>query len=72
VSSTLTSKMLPNKKLNRSSVNPPDRLISSMPSARPDESNMATVASAGILVDSRNFVMPNAPSMESVRPVQRG
>ncbi len=51
VSSTLTSMMLTNKKLKRSSVNPPDRLISSMPSARPDESTMATVASAGILAD---------------------
>ena len=53
VSSILTSMMFPNKKLNRSSVNPPDRIISNMPSARPDESNMATVASAGILADCR-------------------
>jgi hypothetical protein len=43
--------MLPNRKLNRSTENPPDMLNRSMPKARPEDNIMATAESAGIFVE---------------------
>ena len=52
--------MLPNRKLNRSRENPPDRLIRTIPTASPDESKIATDESGGILIESVIFVIPSA------------
>ena len=46
--SVLTSKTLPNKNEKISIENPPDKLIRTIPTAIPDESKIATIASPEI------------------------
>ena len=64
--------MLPKRKLNKSSVNPPERLISTMPIASPEDNKTATAESAGILANSRNFVIPRAANTETIKAVHNG
>jgi hypothetical protein len=64
--------MLPNRKLKRSKENPPDRLIRTIPTAKPDESKIATEESGGILTESVIFVIPNAAIRVKAYAVQIG
>jgi hypothetical protein len=67
-----TNKILPNKKLNKSRLNPWERLINITPKASPEDSNIAIAESDGIFVESFNFVMPKAASTETINAVHIG
>ena len=62
-SSLLTRRIFPNRKLNKSSVKPPDMLIRITPIARPDVKSTAIDESGGILVDSLNLFTPTADNI---------
>jgi hypothetical protein len=64
--------MLPKRKLNKSTENPPDKLTKTMPSASPDDSKIATAESGGIFVDCLNLVMPKAAKIETINAVYKG
>ena len=64
--------MFPNKKLYKSRVKPPDRLINTTPIASPADNNTATAESEGIFVDSFNLVTPNAAKIETINAVHIG
>ena len=64
--------MLPNKKDSRSREKPPDKPISIIPTASPDDSIIATAASGGIFVDCLNLVIPNDAKTETTSAVQSG
>ena len=66
------SNMLPNKKLYKSSENPPDSPINTTPIASPADNNTATAESPEIFVDSLNLVMPTEARIETANAVQRG
>ena len=67
-----TSRMLPNRKLNKSTEKPPDRLVSITPTARPDVSTTTTAASPGILALDRSFCSPRPPNIETKNAVHIG
>ncbi len=64
VSSTLTSKILPNKKLKISRVNPPERPIITRPMAIPEDKSTATEASPEMLNLSLTLVIIKALNIE--------
>lgn len=64
--------MLPNKKLYKSSENPPDSPISTTPTASPADNNTATAESPGIFVDSFNLVIPREARIETANAVHIG
>ena len=66
------SKMLPNKKLYKSSENPPDNPINTTPVASPADNNTATAESPGIFVDSLNLVIPREARIETANAVHIG
>src|SRR5919198_2677658 len=66
------SKMLPNKKLYKSSENPPDNPINTTPIASPADNNTATAESPEIFVDSLNLVMPREARIETTNAVHIG
>ena len=68
----LTSKMLPNRKLYKSSVNPPARPINITPTASPADNNTATAESGGIFVDSLSLVIPSAAKIDTMNAVHIG
>ena len=68
----LIRRILPNRKLYKSRVNPFDKLISTTPTASPDDNNKATAESAGIFVNSLNLVMPIAAKTETINAVHIG
>lgn len=72
VSLTLTSKILPKRKLKMSMLNPPDRLIITKPAAIPDESKIAIDASPEIFTLSFIFVMINALASDIPYAVHNG
>ena len=67
----LINKILPNRKLYKSSVNPPANPINMTPIASPVDNNTAT-AESGIFVDSLNLVIPKAARIETMRAVHIG
>jgi hypothetical protein len=71
-SSLLTRRILPNKKLNKSRVNPPDTLIKMTPIARPDVKSTAIDESGGILVDSLSLFTPIADKIATMYAVHSG
>src|SRR5919197_3379796 len=66
------SRMLPNKKLYKSSENPPDNPINTIPVASPADNNTATAESPGIFVDSLNLVIPRDARIETANAVHIG
>ena len=68
----LINKILPNRKLYKSSVNPPANPINMTPTASPVDINIATAESGGIFVDSLNLVIPKAARIETMRAVHIG
>ena len=65
MSSTLTSKILPKRKLKISIVKPPDKLIKINPTAIPDDNKTATAASPEISNFWRILVIINALNKET-------
>lgn len=72
VSSKLTNRILPNKKLKRSTDSPPVKLKRRIPTARPEDNIIATAESDGICVECWSFVIPRAARIEATKAVQRG
>lgn len=72
VSSKLINRMLPNRKPNRSTENPPDKLNRRTPSAKPADSMIATAESAGILVECLSLVIPTEARIEATNAVHSG
>jgi hypothetical protein len=72
VSSTLTNRILPNRKLNKSIEKPFDKLTKTTPRARPDDSITATAESGGIFVDCLSLVIANAARIETMKAVHIG
>lgn len=66
------SRMLPNKKLYKSSENPPDNPINTTPVASPADNNTATAESPGIFVESLNLVIPREARIETANAVHIG
>ena len=69
VSSLLIKRILPNKKLKRSTENPPDELTRITPTAKPDTKTTATAESPDILVLCLNFWSPSPPNIETMKAV---
>ena len=72
VSSLLIKRILPNKKLKRSTENPPDELTRMTPTANPVTKTTATAASPDILVLCLNFWSPSPPNIETMNAVHKG
>jgi len=65
-SSLPTRRILPNKILNKFSVNPPEILIKITPIAKPDVKSTAIEESGGIIVDYLNLLTPTAVKMATI------
>jgi len=65
VSSTLTRRILPNRKLKISIVKPPDRPIITSPTAIPEDKSTAMDASPDMLYLSLIFVITSALAIET-------
>ena len=72
VSSLLIKRILPNKKLKRSTENPPDELTRMTPTANPETKTTATAASPDILVLCLNYWSPIPPIIETMNAVHNG
>lgn len=72
MSSKLTSRILPNRKLKRSTEKPQAKLRRRIPIARPAVSIIATAESAGIFDERCSLVIPRAARIEAINAVQRG
>jgi hypothetical protein len=65
----LTNRILPKRKLNKSRLNPLDKLIKTTPNASPEDSKTAMAESGGIFAESFNLVMPNAAKTETINAI---
>lgn len=65
-SSIVTRRILPNRKLNKLIVNPPEILIRITPIASPEVKRTAIEESGGIFVDSLNLLTPTADKMATM------
>ena len=72
VSSTLTRRMLPNRKLKISITNPPENPIITSPTAMPEESKTAMDASPEISYLSLIFVIISALAIDTPYAVHNG
>lgn len=72
ISMLFTNKMLPNRKLNKSTEKPFDKLIKITPNENPKDSNTAIRESEGRFVICLIFVIPMEATIDRINAVHNG